>query len=75
MEAGIIKKLGAFFSYGDLRLGQGRENAKDFLRQNPELANELEEKLRSNAGATSAARPVAVPAGVDEDDEGEFEEP
>jgi recombination protein RecA len=75
VEAGIIKKLGAFFSYGDLRLGQGRENAKDFLRQNPELANELEEKLRSNAGATSAARPVAVPAGVDEDDEGEFEEP
>jgi recombination protein RecA len=75
VEAGIIKKLGAFFSYGDLRLGQGRENAKTFLRQNPELAKELEDKLRGNAGATSAAKPIPVPAGVEEDDEDEFEEP
>jgi recombination protein RecA len=75
VEAGIVKKLGAFFSYGDLRLGQGRENAKDFLRQNPDLANDLEGQLRHNAGATSAAKPIAVPAGVDADDEDEFEEP
>jgi len=46
----IINKRGAFFSYGDIRLGQGRENAKDYLRQNPELAKEIE------------ARSVSVPA-------------
>jgi recombination protein RecA len=74
VEAGIVKKLGAFFSYGDLRLGQGRENAKEFLRNTPDLANELEQKLRENAGATSAAKPIPVPAGILEDDEEEPEE-
>ncbi|MBI2761629.1 MAG: recombinase RecA [Chloroflexi bacterium] len=74
VEAGIVKKLGAFFSYGDLRLGQGRENAKEFLRNTPELANELEQKLRENAGATSAAKPIPVPAGNLEDDDEEVPE-
>ncbi len=73
VEAGIVKKLGAFFSYGDLRLGQGRENAKDFLRQNKELTNDLEQQLRANAGATSAAKQVPVPVGIGEDDEDEAE--
>lgn len=45
----IISKRGAFYSYGDLRLGQGRENAKEFLRQNPELAHELEMIIREQA--------------------------
>jgi recombination protein RecA len=69
VEAGIVRKLGAFFSYGEMRLGQGRENAKEFLRTNPELAAELEQKLRENAGATSAAKQIPVPAGMAEDDE------
>jgi recombination protein RecA len=38
----IITKRGSFYSYGDIRLGQGRENSKDFLRQNPDLAEEIE---------------------------------
>ena len=42
----MVVKSGAWFSAGDVRLGQGRENAKQFLRDNPELADELEEKLR-----------------------------
>ena len=42
----IIKKSGAFYSYGETRLGQGRENSKDFLRKNPEIANEIEAKIR-----------------------------
>jgi len=42
----IITKRGSFFSYGDMRLGQGRENAKDYLRQNPELAEEIEMAVR-----------------------------
>ena len=45
----IVTKRGAFFSYGDVRLGQGRENAKEFLRQNPDLANEIELAIRQRA--------------------------
>jgi recombination protein RecA len=42
----IIKKSGAFFSYGEVKLGQGRENAKEFLRQNPKIAKEIETAIR-----------------------------
>jgi recombination protein RecA len=49
VELGIIKKSGAFFSYGDIRLGQGRENAKEYLSQNPELAQEIEQQVRASA--------------------------
>jgi recombination protein RecA len=49
VELGVIKKSGAFFSYGDIRLGQGRENAKEYLSQNPELAREIEEQVRASA--------------------------
>ena len=48
-ELGLIKKAGTFFSYGDIRLGQGRENAKQYLRQNPELAQEIEQQVRASA--------------------------
>ena len=53
VELGIITKNGAFFSYGDIRLGQGRENAKDYLSQNPELAQEIEQQVRASAITTS----------------------
>ena len=52
VEMGLVKKAGAFFSYGDIRLGQGRESAKQHLRQNPELAREIEEKIRASAATT-----------------------
>lgn len=45
----IIEKRGAFFSYGDTRLGQGRENSKEFMRQNPDLAGEIEQVIRQRA--------------------------
>lgn len=45
----IITKRGSFYSYGDIRLGQGRENSKDFLRQNKDLANEIELAIRQQA--------------------------
>lgn len=44
----LIKKAGAFYSYGDIRLGQGRESAKGYLSQNPELAQEIEQKIRAS---------------------------
>jgi recombination protein RecA len=50
VKAGVVEKSGAWFSYNSQRLGQGRENAKLFLRDNPVLANEIEAALRQNAG-------------------------
>jgi recombination protein RecA len=49
---GPIKKAGAFFSYGDVRLGQGRESAKKYLKENPELAQEIEQQVRASAVTT-----------------------
>ena len=60
LEMGIVKKAGAFFSVGDIRLGQGRENAKEYLRQNPDVADAIENQIRA------AVAPVAM-AGADED--------
>lgn len=48
-DLGIVNKSGSWFSYGDMRLGQGRENAKEFLRQNTDLCNEIEVKVREKA--------------------------
>jgi len=48
-EMGIIKKAGAFFSYGDTRLGQGKENARDFLAAHPEISQEIEKEVRASA--------------------------
>ncbi|TET27084.1 MAG: DNA recombination/repair protein RecA, partial [Dehalococcoidia bacterium] len=42
----------AFFSYGDIRLGQGRESAKQYLREHPELGQEIEQKIRASAVTT-----------------------
>jgi recombination protein RecA len=47
---GLLKKSGAFFSFGDVRLGQGRENAKQFLVKNGEIAKEIEQQVRASAG-------------------------
>jgi recombination protein RecA len=52
----IIEKSGAWYSYGDLRLGQGKENARQFLRENPEIFAEIERKTREQVGATGWAR-------------------
>ncbi|WP_176085933.1 recombinase RecA [Martelella sp. HB161492] len=53
VKAGIVEKSGSWFSYNSQRLGQGRENAKTFLRENPPLAEEIELALRQNAGLIS----------------------
>ncbi|MEO1205761.1 MAG: recombinase RecA [Pseudomonadota bacterium] len=50
VKAGIIDKAGAWFSYGDTRIGQGRENSKTFMRDNPKIALEIERAIRENAG-------------------------
>ncbi|MEX0891185.1 MAG: recombinase RecA [Gemmatimonadota bacterium] len=67
VEQDIVQKSGAWFSYGETRLGQGRENAKQYLRENPELADEVEARIRAALGTN---RPGVV---ADENDE-DFEE-
>jgi recombination protein RecA len=61
LEHGLMQKSGSFFSYGETRLGQGRNNTKEFLRDNPELAAELETKVHEKlgVGADADARPEA----------------
>jgi len=70
-ELEIVSKRGAFFSYGDIRLGQGRENAKEFLHQNPELSNEIEQAVRQRALGGEALTSFS---GGSSDDEEAFEE-
>jgi recombination protein RecA len=50
IEHKLVEKSGAWMSYGDLRLGQGRENAKQFLHDNPEIMVEISERIRSEVG-------------------------
>ena len=69
----IVKKSGAFYSYGDIRLGQGRENAKEYLAQHPEQAQELEARIRGEE-KLSTLQPV-VDGHKAGDEEDELEEP
>lgn len=62
----ILTKSGAWYSYGDIRLGQGKEKVKDYLRENPELAKEIENKIRA---MTVAKAPAEDNAPVNEDEE------
>ncbi|KIC37544.1 recombinase RecA [Leisingera sp. ANG-M7] len=50
VAAGVVNKSGAWFSYGDERIGQGRENAKTFLKENPSVAFDIEDKIRASHG-------------------------
>ena len=56
VKLGIVQKSGAWFNYGDIRLGQGRDNAKQFLRENPEIADDIEGQIRANADKLYATR-------------------
>lgn len=67
----IVQKSGAWFSYGETRLGQGRDNSKEFLKSNPELMAEIEQKLRENADrlpskASGSPKKAAAPSAPSE---------
>jgi recombination protein RecA len=64
VEKELITKRGSYYSYGDLRLGQGRENTKGYLKENPELIEELDNKLRAVVGVDTA--PIDFDAEEDE---------
>lgn len=70
IKAGVVEKSGAWFSYDSQRLGQGRENAKNFLRQNPEVSGRIEATIRQNAGLI-AEQILAGEAGEDDDSDAE----
>jgi len=55
VKAGVIEKSGSWFSYGSERIGQGRENAKNYMREHPEAANAIEELIRRESGLISEA--------------------
>ena len=57
-EKGIVKKAGSFYSYGDTRLGQGRENSKEFLESNKDLAKEIESQIRGETPVDEQATPL-----------------
>jgi recombination protein RecA len=61
VDFGIIKKSGAWFTYGGDQLGQGKENARNFLRDNPELAKEIEDKVKTELGIIKPEPPPASP--------------
>ncbi|MDR3500588.1 MAG: recombinase RecA [Parvibaculum sp.] len=70
VKAGIVEKSGSWFSYNSTRIGQGRENAKLFLKDNPDMAAEIEKAIRQNAGLIAAQ----IMEGEPEDDaDGEIE--
>jgi recombination protein RecA len=66
-ELEIIHKTGAFYSFGDVRLGQGRENAKEYLRRNAELTDEIERQVRQGASGAMPLR-IAIGDGVVEEE-------
>ena len=59
MKAGVVEKSGAWFSYDSQRIGQGRENAKQFLRDHPEMADAIEKRIRDQSAEIADALLVA----------------
>ena len=66
VELGIVRKAGAWFTYEGDQLGQGRENARNFLRDNPDLADELEKKIKEKLGIGAAGRRRRATSSADE---------
>ncbi len=67
----IVEKSGSWFNYGDLRLGQGRENAKQYFRDNPEVAEEITQKVLANRGASEYLAPIEANGSVESNGEQE----
>ena len=74
VKSNIVDKAGSWFSYGDQRIGQGRENTKQFLRDNAGIAAEIEAAVRGNAGLIGEASMVARDEADDDDESNEPEE-
>jgi recombination protein RecA len=69
VKANVVEKSGAWFSYDSQRIGQGRENAKQFLKENPDMAAKIEAAVRQNAGLIAEAIMAGESADKDDDDD------
>ncbi len=69
VKAGLVEKSGAWFSYDSIRIGQGRENAKTYLHDNPELALKLEKAIRASMDRVAEEMMVGPDADDDDGDE------
>jgi recombination protein RecA len=69
VEAGLVRKAGAWYTYEGDQLGQGKENSRGFLRDNPDLADELEKRIKEKLGVgpsiADADEPVVGPTNID----------
>jgi len=65
VKAGIVEKSGAWFSFDSERIGQGRENAKAYLKEHPETAAKIERAIRQNAGLIASQILEGVPGSVE----------
>jgi|SRR5919199_546947 recombination protein RecA len=74
VDMNIVRKSGAWFYLGDDRIGQGRENVKQYLKENPALTNEIDGLIRAQMNSIPVAVPAAADGDGDEDDDGMFEE-
>ncbi len=73
VEMDIVQKSGAWFSYNGERLGQGRENAKQFLKEKTNFADEIEKQIRAASNLSATATPANF-SGIDDEDEDEFDD-
>jgi recombination protein RecA len=71
VKAGVVEKSGAWFSYDSQRIGQGRENAKSFLKANPEIAAKIEAAVRQNAGLIAEKILAGEESAAEDDDAAE----
>ncbi len=71
VEYGVVQKLGAFYTYGETRIGQGRENAKEFLRANPDVADAIEGEIRAAANLKPRAAVIEPDLAAVADEPGE----
>jgi recombination protein RecA len=69
VKAGVVEKSGSWFSYDSQRIGQGRENAKQFLKDNPDVAAKIEAQVRQNSGIVAEAIMAGEDAAKDDDDD------
>jgi recombination protein RecA len=67
VKAGVVEKSGAWFSYDSVRIGQGRENSKKFLKNNPDMAARIDKAIRDNAAGISEALMTGGPDTDDDD--------
>ena len=73
VKAGIVEKSGSWFSYGDQRIGQGRENVKSFLLENADISDQLEREILEHAGVLNEAA-MTDPPGIVDDEDGDDQE-